>query len=234
MTSIDIQLEKYKQFGFLEIEGWCNPELFQTINALNNLPINKVGGCLEIGVHHGKFYILLNSVIDKKFTSIALDVFENQDLNIDFSGEGSLEIFDSNLKKFDAHKGKNTKIMKGDSLDSKLLSDLHINVGAFRFISIDGGHTAHHTLSDLKNAEKLIANEGVVILDDVLNYHWLGVIEGLTKYLESKPTLVPFAIGHNKLYLSKFSYQNYYFEEFKKLDLFTKTVEFFGHKVAGL
>ena len=185
-------LADYCELGFNQVDGWCSNEVFKTIDLLNNLEINKTGGCLEIGVHHGKLYILLNSVIDSKFSSYAVDIFSNQDLNIDGSGNGSLEIFKKNLMLFG------------------LMLKKRIGVGSMRFISIDGGHTAEHTINDLKISSELISNEGVVILDDILNHHWLGVIEGVVKFLDSKPTLIPFAIGHNKLYLSKLSFNHRY------------------------
>ena len=189
---------------------------------------------MEIGVHHGKLYILLNSVIDSKFSSYAVDIFSNQDLNIDGSGNGSLEIFKKNLMLFDIHKGANTVIIAGDSTDDGLMLRKRIGVGSMRFISIDGGHTAEHTINDLKISSELISNEGVVILDDILNHHWLGVIEGVVKFLDSKPTLIPFAIGHNKLYLSKLSFNHRYQSLFENSKLATKVVNFFGHQLVAL
>jgi predicted O-methyltransferase YrrM len=49
-----------------------------------------------------------------------------------------------------------------------------VGVGSMRFISIDGGHTPEHTVSDLNLACRLINNQGVVILDDVLHHPWPG------------------------------------------------------------
>lgn len=109
-----------------------------------------------------------------------------------------------------------------------------IGRGALRFISIDGGHTAEHTISDLILSNILINNEGIVILDDILNYHWTGVIEGAFRFLEKKPTLVPFGIGHNKLYLCKLSYKKYYFDLFEKLPIKSKIIDFFGHATVAL
>lgn len=89
-------LKNYYLNGFQKIEGWCSEALFETINALASCEINKNGGALEIGVHHGKLFILLNCIIEKNFRSYAVDVFENQNLNIDNSGHGSLHQFNSN------------------------------------------------------------------------------------------------------------------------------------------
>lgn len=227
-------LNNYKTGGFEKIDGWCGDKLFDIVNLLNSVGINKEGGCLEIGVHHGKFYILLNGVIDRIFKSYAVDLFENQQLNIDGSGRGSLEAFRGNLRKYDRHKGANTEIISADSTDPKAIKFIRDAAGPLRFISVDGGHTPEHTVSDLRLATKLLANEGVVILDDIFNYHWPGVVEGAVTFLREKPTLVPFAIGHNKLLLSKLSYRSYYFNLFNKSALKSKVVNFFSYPLVAL
>jgi hypothetical protein len=228
------KLEYFRQNGFNEVTGWCDTALFDTISLLDSVHINKGGGCLEIGVHHGKFYLLLNQVIDASATSYAVDVFDSQHLNIDDSGSGSLETFRNNLVAYDAHKGANTKIVIGDSTDPSLRLREIIGNDPLRFISVDGGHTVEHTIADLVMANDLISNEGVVILDDILNSHWLGVIEGVGRFLDRRPTLVPFAIGHNKLYMAKISFRKFYFDLFASSPLRTKIVQFYGHTIVAL
>jgi hypothetical protein len=227
-------LKRYYENGFSEIEGWCSEQLFQTVDLFDSLPINKSGGVCEIGVHHGKLYLLLNQVTSNETRSFAVDIFEDAALNIDFSGSGNREIFTKNLAEFDIHRGRNTTVIQGDSTDSKLQLEKTIGPGSLRFLSIDGGHTAEHTISDLKLANHLISNEGIVILDDILNAHWLGVIEGTVHFLLGRPTLVPFALGQNKLYLSKLSFQSYYFNVLNESRLKTKVVSFFGHSLVAL
>ena len=57
-------LEHYRDNGFKIVEGWVEDELFTTIDYFNNLPINKTGGVCEIGVHHGKLFLLLNFLLN--------------------------------------------------------------------------------------------------------------------------------------------------------------------------
>jgi len=159
-------LRRYRENGFAQIQGWCNPQVFNTVDLFDSAPINKTGGVCEIGVHHGKLYLLLNQVTAPEATSYAIDVFDAQRLNIDKSGAGDRKIFERNLTEFDAHKGRNTQIISGDSTDSGLQLAKTIEPGSLRFFSVDGGHSAEHTISDLKIASQLVANEGVVILDD--------------------------------------------------------------------
>lgn len=229
---VNKNLQNYLSTGFNKVDGWCETTLFHTVDLLSRADINKKGGCCEIGVHYGKLFILLNSVIDPLETSYAIDVFGRQDLNIDKSGWGSKEIFTDNLKEYDIHKGKNVTIIEGDSTDYSLGLTNIIKPGSIRFMSVDGGHTAEHVINDLNIATQLINNEGVVIVDDILNPYWMGVIEGVVGFLNRKPTLVPFALGHNKLYMAKLSHADYYKALFASSPLFAKYTGFFGHTIS--
>ena len=227
-------LGNYLVNGFDRVEGWCSPRLFPIVEFMNSLPINRDGGACEIGVHHGKLYILLNQVIAAHEKSYAIDVFDHQHLNIDHSGDGNRTVFVENLIQYDVHKGRNTTILPYDSTDPAVQLDRIITPGSIRFMSIDGGHTPEHTINDLNLASRIISNQGVVILDDILNHWWMGVIEGVCKFLLSTPTLVPFAVGDNKMYFAKLSYKDYYYSAFNNSPFRTKEITFFGHKILSL
>lgn len=232
---MDEHLKNYLENGFVQIDGWCEPEVFDVINLFNSTPINKNGGVCEIGVYHGKLFILLNQTTRLEDQSFAIDLFSNQHLNIDNSGHGNIDHFYQNLHNCDRHAGKNTVVISGDSTDSGLQLNKKITPGSIKFFSIDGGHTAAHTLNDLKIANELVSNEGVVILDDIFNNRWVGVVEGVFNFLQPRPTLVPFAMGHNKLYFCKLSYYDFYYNlllnsNLPQLGLLTKS-SFFGHNI---
>jgi hypothetical protein len=192
-------LHQYRKHGFQEVEGWCLPEMFDVMELLDTVDENREGGILEIGVHHGKFYMMLNAVVNG-FDSYAVDVFERQELNVDDSGKGDREIFMANLKQYDRWLGENTVIVSGDSLDAEVQKQLP---GKFRFVSIDGGHSAKHTLSDLCLAAKLVAHSGVVFLDDIQNPNWPGVYEGWKEFADTGGSLCPVGLAPNKLLLVK-------------------------------
>jgi hypothetical protein len=219
-----MNFEYYKK-NFDSVNGWCNRKLFDVVDALAECGINRKGGVAEIGVHHGKFYIMLNHTTDALDTSYAIDVFGLQHLNIDKSGLGDRYAFERNLKELDKHKGENTRIFEMDSLS---LTN-QIPDSSLRFISVDGGHTVEHTMYDLRLAERLIANEGVVILDDIMGEYWCGVTEGYIKYALTYPSIVPFAMGLNKLFLCKLSHQEHYFKIMQKLS--TKQTKFVGYPI---
>ena len=227
--------DKFLSEGFKSVPGWVLPDLPQFLRLLKDVPWNQQGGVAEVGVYMGRFFLLLRAMLDKAEPSYGVDIFEDQNLNLDFSGtdKARQDIFKNYIDRYDAFEGKEVQIIKGDSTSSatQALLEATIPQGSIRYFSIDGGHTKIHTLNDLKLAEKYVADGGVVILDDILHPHWLGVMDGLVQYLTDFPTLVPFAIGHNKMFLCKFSYHEKYLEIASKSKSATKLIEFMGHKV---
>ena len=53
----------------------------------------------------------------------------------------------------------------------------------FRFIHIDGGHTAEQVYADLETAERSLDPRGVVVVDDYGHLHWPGVAEGTDAFM---------------------------------------------------
>jgi hypothetical protein len=231
--AVTTHLDWYMQNGFLNVEGWVHPAVVDFVKLVDTAQRGwgVTGGAAEIGVHHGKLLLLLNSVCSEQEQSYGIDVFEQQELNIDHSGLGSRAIFESNLKNYDRHAGRNVSIIAGDSLTL----DFHAAIKhPVRLFSIDGGHTVEHTISDLKKAQTRLVPNGVVILDDISSHHWLGVIEGVIEFLRARPSLVPVAIGYNKLILVNLSYADVYRNLFLKSGSATKfPVRFCGHDLVA-
>ncbi len=238
-TSADFDgwLERYAE-TCKSIDGWLDNNflaILKLINAALNQPNHEVpGGALEIGVHYGRLFIALNAMVPANEKSIAIDVFEDQHLNIDGSGYGNSTKFRENLKKFDLHQGRNVIIEKIDSTHVTAQEVLAKVPAKFKIISIDGGHTAAHTISDLRLSNELVQPFGFVVVDDILNKRWLGVIDGVIKYLQGSPTLVPISIGYNKLVMCRLSafpaYRKFFQENFK----FHKTTQLCGYDILAV
>lgn len=158
---------------------------------------------LEIGVHHGLFFIGIENITPPSCICVAADVFSDQELNIDRSGEGNKEIFLDNISKW-AVMPERVQALQVDSID---LSAAELGIHSYGIISIDGGHTRAHTFNDLAIAQDLLAPNGLIILDDILNQDWCGVVTGALDFFNSPSTtrLVPIAIGFNKLFIAHFS-----------------------------
>jgi hypothetical protein len=202
-------LDRYALVGFDKVEGWCIPHVLSVLRHLAAFheSIGFQGSVVEIGVHHGKFFLALHSAVDGR-PSMAIDVFEDQASNIDRSGLGSLARFKANCNQF-SDNPQNVIIEARDSLAIRPVDVVAMSekIGPAQFFSIDGGHTKQHVANDFRIAEQMTSQAGIIIVDDITHPGWPGVMEGVCRlYILDTPKFVPVAIGHNKLLLVGLSY----------------------------
>lgn len=212
------ELIKYSKRGVKKVNGWLYSGAIRIIKSLDSIQKNLdiTGNIGEIGVHHGKLFILLYLLRNNNEKAIAIDVFENQVLNVDKSGRGDKEIFLANIKKH-AKKIHNLHIIEKSSDEITDRDILELSMGKFRLFSIDGGHTAELTLNDLIISKDIICNGGIVILDDYFNENWPGVSVGTNQFIHNNNELMPFAIGGNKIFFTNDkSYAELYKEQLHK------------------
>jgi hypothetical protein len=102
-----------------------------------------------------------------------------------------------------------------------------------RLISIDGGHTAEHVVSDLTLSAAVVAPAGLIIVDGLLSAGWLGVFEGVVTYLMRRATLWPVAVGYNKLVMCPMSVHEAYRSLIMRSGIvsFPKTTRLCGYDV---
>lgn len=184
------------------IEGWFFPidaYLFGLIDEIQQREGIR-GNLFEIGVHHGKTAIFLaRSARDGEIVGVC-DVFGQQELNRDRSGEGSLELFVRNFHLFGDLDVEALRIFPRES--SALTAEE--TTTACRFFHIDGGHRAEDVMADLATAERALLPDGVVAVDDLFNPNWPGVGEGFYRFIaERTDAFVPIVIGGNKVLLAR-------------------------------
>lgn len=226
----------YRLAGHRFVPGWLQPEVLDLIHTLDSVQYeNQVSGAAaEIGVHHGKFFIALYLSLREQERALAIDIFGDQHLNLDGSGHGDFDKFHANVSRWAST--ENLVIHQGDStqLDGSTVQKLARS--AVRLFSVDGGHTEEVVLSDMYLAESALADGGIVIADDVFHQAWPGVAVGTLRYLQSGATLVPFAIGFNKVFFTQPEYAVIYRNaiEFKcgqTMWLSTENSTYAGHEV---
>ena len=98
---MDSRIENYIRRGKFYVDGWLRTEAAQIVVALTERQrsLGVAGGIAEIGVHHGKLFILLYLLGQASEKAVAIDLFEDQHLNVDQSGSGDLAKFRSNLER---------------------------------------------------------------------------------------------------------------------------------------
>jgi hypothetical protein len=189
------------------------------------------GNVAEIGVHHGKQFIVLYLLARGEERAVAVDLFANQALNIDHSGAGDLDKFRANLARHADADMRRLVVHEGDSnaLDGPTLKRLA--GGAYRLISIDGDHSAKTTAHDLAIAVEALAPGGVIILDDYFNEMWPGVSEGVHRYFREPRGILPFATGANKMLFCAPSAMPLYVDSLRTIATKTLEHDFLGARV---
>jgi hypothetical protein len=232
-------VRSYLHGTFPRVEGWCIPQLWQSIQPLHDVQVrNQVGGPVaEIGVYHGKFFLGLMATKGER-SNYAIDVYSMQRFNLDGAGVGSLERVQDNVRAA----GLDLEDVVFLEADSMALTRRDVEVirersgGGFSMFSVDGCHTVEHTTNDAGIAMELTRPGGIVFIDDYYNPHWPGVQEAICKlYLTSSPRFVPLVATCNKLLLCHLSYHEEYLahvEEFVRANFPTtrvKAVQRFGY-----
>jgi hypothetical protein len=229
----DSRYVSYALLGHYFVEGWLKDLGIQLVDAVESAQreAGVEGGVAEIGVHHGKLFILLSLLRRPGERAVALDLFEDQDRNVDSSGRGDRERFVANLARH--HPGApDVVIHQGDSndLDGGRLRELA--GGPLRLISIDGGHTADVTEHDLTTATDALADGGVVVLDDLFNELFPAVSEGAQRFLRAHPDVAVVGAGGNKTFLCHSAHADSYRDAMsrraRRLHLYQQTHVFLG------
>lgn len=179
------------------VEGWFFPidaYLFAFLDDVQRREGIR-GNLFEIGVHHGKTAIFLSRMLRHGERLGVCDVFEQQDLNRDHSGEGSRELFLANMRAYGSL-GR-TEVFAKPSQELTA-DDTTTNC---RFFHIDGGHRPEDVIADLRTAENALNADGVIALDDLFNPSWPGVSEGFYRYASTD--LAPILIGGNKVFFAR-------------------------------
>jgi hypothetical protein len=227
------KLQAYLRHGHQLVKGWLFPGARRAIVLLSQAQrdIAVSGGVAEIGVHHGKLFILLYLLGSEDEPAVAIDLFGLQQLNRDHSGAGDLERFKSNLRRHAdlsrlvIHEGDSTLLTAGRLLE--------LGRGPLRLISIDGGHTAEITAHDLATSEGALAEGGIIILDDCFNEMWPGVADGVHRYFAEPRSIVPFGMGANKTFFCHRAFAGQYAEVLKKVDRRAAENEFLAERVVS-
>ena len=200
----------YMKDGFGNVQGWCSSDLCRVAAICSELQATHGvdGGVGEIGVHHGKFLIAL-ALLKYRQPSVAIDVFDLQNLNVDRSGRGNKEIFLENFKRYAGDREIHCVTADSMQLTPGKIFEVTGMVSPLSMFSVDGCHTAEHTLNDLLIGEEMVGSGGIIFIDDYYNPNWPGVQEGIAKYFFTRPVrYVPLCFAFSKLLLVDIAYHD--------------------------
>lgn len=191
------------------IEGWVGNQIGDMVRFADALQdtLQIHGDVAEIGIHHGKLFFILSAAMREDEKCYAVDVFDNQILNIDNSGIGNLNQFLSHVENYFPDIKKSLNVINADSISlSSDTGKASLKTSGIRIFSIDGGHTSQHVINDMSIAQDLLVSGGVILLDDYYNPHWTGVSEGFYKFMSHyNKRFAPFMLFQNKLFITTYS-----------------------------
>jgi SAM-dependent methyltransferase len=182
------------------IPGWLNTEASELTERIVDAQREAgiTGPVLEIGVFKGKYLSVLYRLSRAPEAVVGVDLFLGAD---DVNAVARSVRANIAAACGDASR---LRIVVEDSLrlTARRVRD-EAGADAFRFISIDGGHTRELVYHDLAVAAEVLMPGGVIALDDAFNHTTPGVIEGITEYFfRNTPALAPFAHCYNKLFVT--------------------------------
>jgi hypothetical protein len=158
------------------------------------------GGLAEIGVHHGKLFFLLALSRQVGEKSLAIDLFEDDEMNASTRFGGRSRAFSAHAARLNVTL-ESTEVQKADSL-TLTSDDILSRVGRVRIFSVDGGHLYRHVAHDLPLAFSTLVPGGVIIVDDFCNSEWPEVTSATYDFVRAQEgKIVPAILTRNKLYL---------------------------------
>jgi hypothetical protein len=186
-----------------KIDGWLLNEAAQLTAGLLRAQsrADVAGAILEIGVWRGKYLALLYHASTERV--VGIDIFRY--------GNTKDEIYSAFEEAFGSH----DRLVLACANSLKLSpSDIATLAGTaqMRWISVDGSHDAEAVCKDLILAEAVLAEHGVIAVDDFLNSRAIGVSEGTYRFFldEGTASLRPFAYCANKLFVARANAHEFY------------------------
>ncbi|MDP1681766.1 MAG: class I SAM-dependent methyltransferase [Burkholderiales bacterium] len=238
MPETNHYLKSYARRNYKKVNGWLGSDTISQLIQIDGIQrkLGLSGHVGEIGVHHGKLFILLYLLAQQGEHAIAVDIFEQQALNVDKSGKGSLQVLERNLEAFTGGKSK-LRVINADSTTIGAEQITAATGGYLRLFSIDGGHQSHIVRHDLNTAASAICEGGVIILDDYFNPEFPGVSECVNQFflMDNTQGLVPFFVAMNKIYLTTQGYAERYMDHFTRTDIgipFEATTKFLAYNTS--
>jgi hypothetical protein len=187
-------VERYQRYmeTCANIPGWFSAESAAIWDILLDYQAtNQIcGNLLEIGVFQGKSAVMAALHCRNNETCVLVDPFWPLD-----DPRQHIELVAPNAK---------CEYLKESSQYLSRHPFLREAARDFRWIHIDGEHTAQAVSNDLAIAETLLSDRGVLVLDDFLSPSYPQITQAVFRFLDATPgRLTLFLCGYNKGYLCR-------------------------------
>jgi predicted O-methyltransferase YrrM len=182
-------VDAYLQDGYLSVVGMSSR--FAAAIAARLLKIQSdlgvSGQVAEIGTFEGRFFIALAHMLREDEKAVGIDLF-------DWPNPEVIDRFHANCRKHGVPDARRVTL-KADSRAMKPEDLIKAADGKrIRLFHIDGEHSRAALTRDLALATAVIAEGGLIILDDMLHPGYPTLMVAVQDYLETHPEMVALAI----------------------------------------
>lgn len=191
-----MNLAKVKTFisdDHANLEGWFYPldqlAFFELFLLQDSLGIR--GNVAEVGVYCGKSLVLLSILRQPGDILLGFDLFD----------ENHEEKTRANLKQYGD--SQNVLLHKGLTSDLEQGALAELSQSGLRFLHIDAGHEYHEVLEQLHLFTPLMADSGIIAMDDYQDREFPGIEAAVLDFSEiDRPRrFIPFLSAANKLFM---------------------------------
>jgi|ERR1035437_2032703 hypothetical protein len=183
------------------VPGWFrrqDQQLFRWF-LLQQVDHGEVGDLAELGVYKGKSAILIGEYRQKGEQFTVIDIFDGKPRDSANANENdrtypglTQKLFEDNYLRFHSEL---PIIVKG--LSSQVVD--HAKTSHHRFVHIDASHLYDHVRGDVAAARRLLADQGIVVFDDIRQAHTPGVAAAVWEAVITNG-LHPLVLSEDKLY----------------------------------
>lgn len=212
-TSTGVTLDGYMAKDLYKIDGFLKSLDARVIRAVADWQAARGvrGGLAEIGIHHGKLFFILALSRQTGERALAMDLFTDDALNAGTASAGRDRAFFTHARRMGVEL-THEEILKGDSLELSP-DDILERTGPVRLFSVDGGHLYHHVDNDLRLADAVLHDQGVIAIDDFCNATWPEVTFAAFDFLKAaRESIAPAVLTKNKLYVCRPAAVSFYEE----------------------
>jgi hypothetical protein len=205
------EMTDYLRWNYYRTEGFLHRlDAFIMREIIAGQIQHEIHGSLaEIGVHYGRSFFLLAAGRSDGERSLAIDLFEDDDLHQNPHGLSRSLGFTVNSLKYGVT-FSHEEILKDSSLEVSP-EEITKRVGPVRLFSVDGGHMYRHVANDLALAESVMVAGGVICVDDAFTPLWPEVAMATFDWLRAaEGRFVPFLSTPDKLYICRPEYVRFY------------------------
>ncbi len=183
------QIEDYIRHDGAGIPGWFfrDDMLYFYYVGLAQIDLGVAGSVCELGVFEGKSLVLLGMIKRESEDLIGIDKFDQREKNTVIENLGKYDLV---AELFQANTTKCTLEWARDFF-----------LRPVRFLHIDAGHDFFEVYRDLLLFSRVVADAGVIVLDDYNDREFPGIEAAVYEFCRHDGRYVPFLIGYNKIFL---------------------------------